>query len=317
MAGNNYPINLHSTFEQKVRNFPDSLYKFNEGDNITTLMKILLGNSGTGQLSTLQVAARLSQQTIEYSNLDEIFGLILGVQRSSSEIYSFATNPFIDQLPHENWQEIIRKDASYRERLIGAAEAFQIGATMWGILTLCEALTQFKFYVVESWRTPGYGRSALNQAQEIVLIPLIDGSLWKQWDQGSAHLILQVIQRIIPSNFVVSFGQPIQTFTPVPLSSVTTTSGYSEYFHLGRTVSTSQINTPGNVQVGADTRYWLKNNSSSEAPHFSHLQTQEIIIDLTGNIVNAASSDSNGNGPVANSVALPSVQVTSTIYGAQ
>ena len=317
MAGNNYPINLHSTFEQKVRNFPDSVYNFNDGDNITTLMKILLGNSGTGQLSTLQLAARLSQQTIEYSNLDEILGLILGVKRVSSEIYSFATNPFIDQLPHENWQEIISKDASYRERLIGAAEAFQIGATMWGILTLCEALTQFKFYVVESWRTPGYGRSSLNKSQEIVLIPLIDGNLWKKWDQAYAYSITQVIHRLLPTNFVISFGTPIQSFTPVPLSNVTTASGYSEYFHLSRTVSTSQINTPGNIQVGGNTRYWVKNNNANKAPHFSHLQTQEIIIDLTGNIVNASSTDSNGNGPVSNSVAIPSVQVTSTIYGAQ
>ena len=98
MAGNTFPVNLHSTFSEKVRNFPDDIYNFNDGDNLTTLMKILLGNSGTGQLRNLQIAAKISQQYLEYSNLDYILGQILNVQRISPEIYSFATNPFIDQL---------------------------------------------------------------------------------------------------------------------------------------------------------------------------------------------------------------------------
>jgi len=320
MAGNAFPINLHSTFEQKVKNFPDNLYYFNEGDNITTLMKILLGNSGTGQLQNLQVVARLGQQHIEFDNLDVIMGLILQVKRASTEIYSFATNPFIDQLSSTQWQEVISKDASYRERLLGAAEAFQAGVTLWGILTLCEALTQFKFYVVESWRTPNYGRQTLgvNPAQEIVLIPLIDGTLWKQWDQNQAQLILGAIQKLLPANFIISFGQPITSFTPVPLSNVDTALGYSEYFNLERTANTTQINTPVNVQPESSTRYWVKNNGNGNlAPYFAHLQTQEIEIDLTGNIVYANSTDSNGNGLPLDSVAKPSVSITSTVYGAQ
>ena len=317
MAGNNFPVSLHSTFEQKVSNFPDSIYNFNEGDNLTTLMKILLGNSGTGQLQNLQLVARLGQQTMEFSNLDTIMGLILNVQRSSSEIYSFATNPFIDQLSNTNWQEIIQKDASYRERLLGAAEAFQTGATLWGIITLCEALTQYKFYAVESWRTPGYGRASLDPAQEVVLIPLIDGNVWTQWDQGKAYLILDVIHQLLPCNFIVSFGTPIKSLTTVPLSYISTASGYSEYFHLERAVSTNQVNTPVNIPAGGSTRYWMNNNGINVAPFFAHLQTQEINIDLTGNIVSVSGSDSASSVLWSNSVATPSVQVTATMYGAQ
>lgn len=317
MAGNNFPVNLHSTFQQKVVNFPDSVYNFNEGDNLTTLMRILLGNSGTGQLSNIQLIARLSQQTIEFSNLDTILGLILSVKRSSSEIYSFSTNPFIDQLTDNQWQEIVVKDSSYRERLLGAAEAFQTSATLWGIKTLCEALTQTNFYIIESWRTTGYGRSGINPAQEVVLIPLIDDASIITWDQNKKNTILDVIQKLLPCNFVVSFGTPMVTFTNVPLSNIATASGYSEYFHLERTVSTNQINTPATIPVGSKTRYWLNNNAPNVAPFFAHLQTQETNIDLTGNIVYVNSTDKNGNGLPSNSVSIPSVSVTSTMYGAQ
>jgi hypothetical protein len=320
MAGNVFPTVVHSTFEQKVKNFPDDIYNFNAGDNITTLMSILLGNSGTGQLRNLQLVARLGQQNMEFSNLDTIMGLILNVKRASSEIYSFATNPFIDQLTDSQWQEISVKDSAYRERLMGAAEAFQIGATLWGVLTLCEALTQIKFYAVESWRSPGYGRgnSGINQANEIVLIPLMDSTnnsgFW-QWNQSQKETILQVINRLVFANFVISFGNPVQTMTNVPLSAATTTDTPSQYFHLKTIVTANSLNTPGAIIPGASSRYWLKNGANSEAPHFAHLQTQESVIDLTGNINYVSSSDVTGFPE--DSVASSSLQVTSTVYGAQ
>jgi hypothetical protein len=320
MPGNVFPISPHSTLAKKVENFPEQIYNFNEGDNLTNLMTILLGNSGTGQLRNIQTVARLGQEIIEFSNLDNILGQIYQINRISSEIYSFATNPFIDQLLNAQWEEVQLKDALYRERLLGAAEAFQIGANLWGILTLCEAITGIKFYALESWRTPGYGRAGLNAGQEIVLIPLVDGNVFK-WDQSKAQGILSAIQKIVPNNYIISFGNPYLTMTQVPLSSVTVSGGnpvgYSEYFYLQPTVTATNIYTPANIPPGAGTRYWLTRNQQSVAPYFAHLQTEEIIIDLTGNIVNVSSTDRNGNGAPSNSVAIPTVQVTSTLYGAQ
>ena len=334
MAGNTYSLALHSTFLEKVKNFPDDIYNFNDGDNLTTLMKILLGNSGTGQLRNLQIAASIGQQTLEYSNLDTILGTILNVKRVAPEIYSFATNPFIDQLTNTQWQEVRIKDSNYRERLLGAAEAFQTGCTLWGIKTLCEALTQVKFYVVESWRTPGYGRSttysgtdtssvtgtypaALNPANEIVLIPILDSTNNSgvfTWDQSKKQTILQTIQQLGFANFQFSFGAPLANLTQTPLTYVAA-SGYSEYYFLQPTVNTTMISTPSTLVPGSQTRYWLKNNTNNVAPYFSHLQTQEISIDLTGNIVSANVSDLSSG--ISASIANPSLSVTSTVYGAQ
>jgi len=320
MSGNMFSISPNSTLASKVANFPEDVYNFNEGDNLTNLMTILLGNSGTGQLKNIQTVARLGQEIIEYSNLDNILGQIFNIQRTSSEIYSFSTNPFIDQLQQTQWQEIVRKDASYRERLLGAAEAFQNGATLWAIVTLCEALSGLKFYVTESWRTPNLGRQAINPGQEVVLIPISDG-IYFNWDQSKAQQILNVINNVVASNFVISFGAVRNTLTPVPLSAATVSgsepAGYSEYFYLQPTVTANGIYTPANIPPGAGTRYWLVNNQKTPAPYFSHLQTQEAVIDLTGNISSVTCTDTNGDGAPSNSVAQPTLQVTATLYGAQ
>jgi len=319
MSGNLFSIDPHSTLAQKVKNFPENVYSFNEGDNLTTLMTILLGNSGTGQLKNLQTAARIGQQYIEYSNLDTILGDILHVSRVSNEIYSFPTNPFLDQLTDAQWQEVIHKDAAYRERLLGTSEAYQIGPTLWGVLTLAEALTQLNFYVVESWRTSGYGRNGVNKNQEIVLIPMSDtvsgtGGLFN-WDQSKVNAILNSIQSLTYGNFEISFAKnPIKTFSQVSGTYVAA-SGYSEYYHLPKVVSANTINTPSNIPAGGSTRYWLSNNSNNLAPYFSHLQTQEISIDVTGNISSASTSDL--SELISNSIAPSSLSVTATIYGAQ
>jgi hypothetical protein len=179
---------------------------------------------------------------------------------------------------------------------------------------MCEALTQMKFYIVESWRTPGLGRSSVNTSEEIVLIPLIDNASLFSWNQSKAYTVLSTIQKLVPANFVVSFGNPIQTFTNYPMTKVSA-SGQQSYFFLQPTVTATQISPPANQLPGSYSRYWVKNGASSIAPYFAYLQTQEISIDMTGNISQVTVSD-NSSYP-DDSVANPSLTVTSTMYGAQ
>ena len=315
MAGNLLPVSLNSTFQQKVKNFPDSVYNFDPNDNLTTLMKILLGNSGTSQLRNLQIAARLGQERVEFSNLDTILGMILDIQRNSSEIYSFSTNPFIDQLNMDQWEEVIKKDSDYRNRLLGAAEAFQTGATIWSVITLCEAMTNMRFYVTETWRTPGFGRSGINSNNEIVIIPILDDTSNFTWNQGKARLILDNISKIIQCNFTISFGTPIINLFSVGLQYVDTENEYQEYFSLVPIVNGTQINSPEIIFPGSETRRWLKNNGFNEAPYFAHLHTQELVLDMTGNIIDVSSTSNTDQS--AKSLSKPTLQVTSTIYGAQ
>jgi len=316
MPGNIFAITLHPTFEQKVSNFPDDVYAFNNFDNLTLLMKTLLGHAGTGQLSMLQTAARLNQQTIEFSDLDNILGLVVGLQRAASEVYSFATNPFIDQLNYTQWQEVNRKDASYRERLIGAAEALQLGATVWGIQVLAEAVTGVPFTVVESWRTPNLGRFS-SLSTEVVLVPILDTGATVTLTQDETNQLLRTIGSLLPANFVASVAKSPKTLlTNVTASWVSAKEGYSENFFMNRVVQANGVNTSSVQQPGSSTRYWVQNSTPTTAPVFAHLQSQEKIIDSTRNISSVTVSGSAVANP-QDSLANPQLTVGATVYGGQ
>jgi len=334
MSGNLLSLNTPSSLAKKVRNFPDDIYDFNPGDNLTTLMTTLLGGAGTGQLSALQVMARLGQQYLEYSNLDAVMGQLLSLSRNSDEIYSFSNNPFTDQLDYVQWEEILGKDASYRERLLQAAEAYQLGSSVWGVVKLAEAVTGIEFRVVESWRTSGKGRfnDGSSNNTEIVLIPVLDSlnnSGRFTWNQSKANSLVQALSKLVPVNYVVSIGTPVQLYTrvtpnnPYPnaivqtsstsngVTTLTSSGSYSEYFYLNKTSNAGNLINPNTTSNPTTT--WLQNNSTNLAPTFAHLQTQESLIDLTGSIVSTTVSDSSANPQ--NSIALPSVSITSTVYG--
>ena len=68
-TGNSLPLNINQTLSWKTRNFPDNVYDLNPSDLLTTLMGVLLGNAGTGQLGASQVAAKLTQQYLQFSDL--------------------------------------------------------------------------------------------------------------------------------------------------------------------------------------------------------------------------------------------------------
>lgn len=134
------------------------------------------------------------------------------------------------------------------------------------------------------------------------------------WDQSKKNTILNTLTNFTFENFVISFGNPIETFTQYA-PTYTAASGYSEYFYLQTTVEANGLNPPGIIQPGAGSRYWLRSNAATVAPYFAHLQAQEATIDMTGNINFVSSSDVTGFPE--NSVAIPSLQITSTVYGAQ
>jgi hypothetical protein len=104
MSGNLLPINPHNTFEKKVSNFPDNLYDFNEGDNITTLMKILLGNSGTGQLNNLQTALKGAKpESVDWNNLTiKLPSLAKGIGYYDLAVARYLGEKIVVRLEHQH-----------------------------------------------------------------------------------------------------------------------------------------------------------------------------------------------------------------------
>ena len=154
MAGAVYPLSLNQTLDWKVRNFPDDIYSFNPLDKLRILMSILLDNPGVGQLDIVQTAARINQENLEFSDIDTILGMLLGIPRLPSELYSTSANPFTDQLLMSQWFDVIYKDSNYRQRLDSAVAARLFGATPIGIKSMAESVSHTPVKMVESWNVP-------------------------------------------------------------------------------------------------------------------------------------------------------------------
>lgn len=345
MAGNTYPINLNQGLSWKVRNFPSDVYNFDSADNTTTLMSILLENTGTGQLNLAQTAARLNQQNMEFSDLDNILGQLLGISRLTSEIYSGTFNPFTDQIPLSQWDDVLSKDASYRERLDGVAASYLRGATPIGFQMASEATASIPFRVVEVWRTPtvvvsgvtlvsgtniptrGFGQN------EIILFPLNlpDQPLTKVSRTG----VYNTLRNLKTVGSIVTLTSGVAAFTKLPYIPVSGTyvtsgtysilNGNSQYFYLDRQVLGTNLTPPSYVNTNSDStirgRYWLQNNQPATAPYFAHLLAQESVIDVTQNIftVNITPISTAGQPATYSATTMlanPILNITSTVYGA-
>jgi len=321
MAGNSYPIELYQTLLWKVRNFPDDVYNFNPGDNLTTLMSVLLGEPGVGQLSAIQVSARILQQFPYYNDLDLVIGQYLQSPRLVSELYTSTINPFIDQLSISQWRDVVSKDSNYRERLISTAAALLKGATLMGVQALAETTAQVKFQVLENWTSAsgvltasGYSRN-LGTA-EVVFIPLVPSGL--SFDNNLRSATIDVLSRVqvVGTEFTVSTGT-INPYTSVTINSI---SGNDNFFYLNRNVTANNVNLPAGLSSNTDPslvyRYWVRNGQSIEAPYFAFGQTQEQIIDVTNNINTVdVYYGTSLETSTTDLLAIPSMSVTHTALG--
>src|SRR5579871_2478592 len=108
---------LHSTFTQKVSNFPSEIYPLSPNQHLTKLLHTLIEDPGVGQLKKIQTLARLAESLggTQFSDLDFFYGSFLRFNRLAEEVYTY--DPFRDQLTSDQWKEVKTKDASYRGRI--------------------------------------------------------------------------------------------------------------------------------------------------------------------------------------------------------
>ncbi len=327
-----YPLSLAQGLPWKVRNFPDNVYNFNPLDNLTKLMSILLGPAGTGQLDEIYTAARINQENLEFSDLDNILGVLLGTRRLVTEMYKTVSNPFIDQLSIENWEDVISKDSAYRERLNGISSSYLQGATPVGLRSIADSTSSIENQLIEMWNvtTSGLTISGTNYLtrgfgnNETVVIPLVPSDL--SFNNDLHRDTLQSLYDLKPAGNIVTITSGINPYTNV---SYTVTSGNSEFFYLNRTVIANGISVPAIAyntnNTGLSSRYFLKNNTSVEAPQFAHLLVEESSTDLTSNISNVgiiplSSISATGETPGYNTtlpLGKPGLPITATTYGNQ
>ena len=327
-TGNSLPLNINQTLTWKTRNFPDNVYDLNPNDLLTTLMRVLLGNSGVGQLSTSQVAAKLTQQYLHFSDLENSLGDLLNAPRLVSEFYNTPVNPFTDQLTPDQWSDVFIKDSNYRERIIALMTALLKGGTVQGIQATAEATAQVQALVIENWTTASGVTSAKNWSngfgpQETIIVYNVPSGLSVSSAQRTA--IFNSLRTVAPIGTIITqVSGTINNFVPV---SYTPIFDNSELFNLTRSVTANNINTPSyainNSNPSVYTRYWLQEGVSITAPTFAFTTSQEMSIDVTTNISNVSITPITSSGQALNSVTTqlplgtPSLPVTSTVFGAQ
>jgi hypothetical protein len=293
-------------------------------------MSIALGAAGTGQLDLIYTAARINQENLEFSDLDNILGLLLNTRRLVTEMYNTVNNPFTDQLSIDNWEDVISKDSAYRERLNGVGSSYLQGATPTGLRNIANSTNSLENKIIEVWNvtTSGLTVSGTNYntrgfgVNETLIVPLVPDDL--TFDNDLKRDTLQSLYNLKPVGNIVTITSGVNPYNDLDYI---VTSGNSEFFYLDRQVLANGVNTPSSVfnagNTAVSSRYFLKNNVNVEVPQFAHIVTEESITDVTLNISTVAviplsSLSSTGELPGYSTtlpIGNPSFSITATVYG--
>jgi streptogramin lyase len=265
-TGNSLPLNINQTLLWKTRNFSDDVYDFNPDDLLTNLMGILLGGTGTGQLSSVQIAAQLAQKYLLFSDLENTIGKLINSPRFSSELYNNSINPFTDQLTLSQWQDVYSKDSSYRERLLALMGALLKGGTVFGIQETSEAVSQVQVSVIENW-TSASGIAATNGwssgfgPKETIIVYNCPSNLFVTNSQRNATF--QALSNITPVGTIITQASGnINNFVPINYP-VTITGGVPITSVLSGNSNGAPILQPFALAFDNQQNLWIGNSNSS------------------------------------------------------
>jgi len=146
------PLNIPPGIMSRLRNFPEEVYTLLPTDNLTKLLKVLLGDAGTGQLRKFSNQARLGAylQGANFYDLDNFYGAIFNITRTASE--KLPLNPYTDLGTADTWAKVRAFDASFRSRIDQLGKAISFGPSAIGMELVAEAILQVPCSIYESWR---------------------------------------------------------------------------------------------------------------------------------------------------------------------
>lgn len=137
--------------DEMLAHFPDNVYDKRPESHLSRLLKVLLGESGTGQLRKRYTYAHLSQflATTHYQDLDTFFSGIFGLKRFIRE--SIDIDAYRDSALDSEWEAINAADASYRSRLSAFSAALSMAGTPSGLTMAANALLGHEVRIYETY----------------------------------------------------------------------------------------------------------------------------------------------------------------------
>lgn len=145
------PVVPDYAFQRRITHFPDEIYDLRPTSHLVRFLKVLLGDTGAGQLRKRYLLTRLQQdmESSHFFDLDGFWGSIFGALRHADE--QLPMDPMESTATAAEWDEIHAKDTSFRERLFHLARAVPLGATVPGLKTAAEAIFQAPVDIFEVW----------------------------------------------------------------------------------------------------------------------------------------------------------------------
>lgn len=146
------------------------------GTNIYTLLNAFLKTADCVNKAVLVEQLTEAVDDMQFFQLDRVFGALLAFQRIDLELYTSMSAEQLASLTdcdleitNDQWEEIMLKDAAYRERIKAYLKAIQLGGTVDGIKWAYRAATGKECDVLENFRYRSLivGRAQLAQALTI------------------------------------------------------------------------------------------------------------------------------------------------------
>ena len=274
MSANIFSLIIDQVLSTKTDNFPDSIYNIGPQNHITILLNTLLGDAGTGQLNKVQTTALNTQDLngIEFSDLDNIPGFLIGAPRLPNEQYNFLNNPFTQQLTKNDLNLIATADSHYRERLSLMLTAINNGATILGLTLLAEAMLGTQVRITEVWKSMYSGGNYVytspssspnlntnsktkissmfntNSISEFLIIPKGETN----FDQNLISSLMQTMEFLKPSNSIATFYPASYTYNNVSYDNTSNTVNFPNGYTARPSDLYSQVtgmNIPDNTYI--------------------------------------------------------------------
>lgn len=288
--------------ESLMMHFDESVYRVDSLSHLYRFVEALTGDSGAGdvQKKTLIERLRYSADGTNFTDLDLLFGRILGVRRLLHEAYDY--NPATDMLTSDQWDEVTIKDHWYRERALDFLAACQHGGTAEGIARMVKSVTGGSADVYESWRYKGktVGRSLVPINNEVIVRPDVS-----DMPERMKRTLLESIGRIVPADVVTTIDiRGVSIHTPVDYRGLSADSSYFEITK--KVINQVDLSKAPRPEYLAEEIYagemWLKEGGEAPSTAFNHTQEYAYYHKLstestTGQIdsIDYIVEDENGN----------------------
>lgn len=145
------PLLPPSTVTEMLAHLPDAVYDLSPESHVSRMLKVILGDTGTGQLRKRYTYAHLSHflLTAHYNDLDQMYAEIFGLKRLVRERLSI--DPYLEAATDAEWESINAADASYRARVEAFSRALTMAGTPSGMVLAATAVLGTECRVYESY----------------------------------------------------------------------------------------------------------------------------------------------------------------------